>query len=107
MYVDFSAGNKDYKLRLSTRAIVQLEKNIACNPLSIFGRGDTIPAVTTMVYVLHAALQQFNHGITLDDAYGIFDNWIADGHTVTEFIPVIVDIYKTSGLIPEDVEEKN
>ena len=107
MYVDFTAGNKDYKLRLSTREIVKLEKNIGCNPLSIFGKGDTIPPITTMVYVLHASLQQYNHGITLDDAFGIFDNWVADGHTMTEFIPVIVDIYRTSGLIPEETDEKN
>lgn len=28
MYVDFNAGGKDYKLRLSTRNIVSLEKFI-------------------------------------------------------------------------------
>ena len=108
LYVDFTAGNKDYKLRLPTRQIVCLEKQLGCNPLSIFGDGDTIPTITTMVYVLYASLQQLNHGISLDDAFNIFDDYLADGHAVTDFIPVIIDIYKVSGIIKNDDEsEKN
>lgn len=107
MYIDFNAGNKSYKLRLATRAIVQLEKAIGCNPLAIFGKGDTLPPITTMVQVLHAAMQQYNHGITLDDTYTIFDEWLADGHASTDFIQVIVDIYKVSGLIQQGTDEKN
>ena len=109
MYIDFSAGNKEYKLRLNTRAIVALEKAIGCNPLAIFGAGDTIPTITTMVTILHAALQQYHHNITMADAYTIFDEYLADGNAMTDFIPVILDIYRESGLIRDnkDVEEKN
>ena len=109
-YIDFTAGNKEYKLRLTTRDIVTLEKMLGCNPLAIFGNGDTIPTITTMVYVLHASLKQLNHGITLDGAFDIFDAYLADGHAMTDFLPVILDIYKASGLIRTDnneVEEKN
>ena len=107
MYLDFSAGNKDYKLRLSTRNIVLLEKQLGCNPLTIFGKGDTIPTITTMVTILHASLQQYHHGINLNDAYDIFDTWLADGHTMTDFLTVIIDIYKVSGIIQNENEEKN
>ena len=109
MYTDFHAGNKDYKLRLNTRAIVALEKMIGCNPLAIFGAGDTIPTITTMVAILHASLQAYEHGVTLADAYDIFDNYLADGHAMTDFIPVILDIYRQSGLIREakEIDEKN
>lgn len=109
MYLDFTAGNKDYKLRLSTRNTVMLEKQLGCNPLAIFGSGDTIPTITQMVNILYASLIQYNHGITLNDAYDIFDAYLADGHTMTDFIQVIVDIYKTSGLIKTEgsEEEKN
>lgn len=106
-YINFVAGNKEYKLRLSTRAIVALEKQLGCNPLSIFGDGDTLPTITTMVYVLHASLQQLNHGITLNDAYDIFDTYLADGHTMTDFLPVMIEIYKVSGLIGNEDTEKN
>jgi hypothetical protein len=105
-YIDFEAGNKAYKLRLNTRGIVLLEKQLGCNPLNIFGaNGETIPTITVMVAILHASMQQYNHGITLNDAYDIFDSWLADGHSTTDFIPVILEIYKTSGIIPKDVNE--
>ena len=107
MYVDFCAGGKEYKLRLTTRATIALEKQIGCNPLLIFGNGDTIPTITTMVAVLHASLQQLEHGITLNDAYDIFDCWLEDGHIMTEFIPVIMEIYKVSGLVQQDKAGKN
>lgn len=108
-YVDFTAGNKAYKLRLNTRNTVMLEKALGCNPLSIFGDGETIPSITIMVNVLFASLQQYHHGITLNDAYDIFDSYLDDGNAVTDFIPMILDIYKASGIIRDTKEnaEKN
>ena len=105
-YIDFEVGNKTYKLRLSTRNIVLLEKQLGTNPLSIFGNGETVPTITVMVAILHAALQQYNHGITLNDAYDIFDDYLAEGHSSIDFIPVIIDIYRASGIIPKDNKEE-
>lgn len=112
LYFDFEAGNKAYKLRLNTRNTVQLERALGCNPLSIFGDGDTIPTVTAMVQILHASLQAMEHGITLEKAYDIFDAWLEDGHSATDFIPIVLEIYKVSGIIRNDtpkgeVDEKN
>jgi hypothetical protein len=107
LYVDFNAGNKEYKLRLNTRDVISLEKGLGCNPLAIFGNGDTIPTITTMVRILHSSMRKYHHNITLDDAYDIFDEWLEDGHTITDFIQIIIDIYKVSGLIKNEVEEKN
>jgi hypothetical protein len=104
-YIDFEAGNKSYKLRLTTRNIVLLEKQLGCNPINIFGNGDTVPTITVMVAVLHASLQQYHHGITLNDAYDIFDAYMADGHSSVDFIPTILEIYKASGIVPKDNEE--
>ena len=105
MYVDFTAGGKDYKLRLNTRNIIALEKQIGMSPLAIFD-GETFPTITTMVCILWASLQQLNHGITLNDAYDIFDAYLEDGHDVMEFYLVILEIYKVSGLM-KDNNEKN
>lgn len=110
LWYDFEAGNKAYKLRLNTRNTVTLEKALGCNPLSIFGNGETIPTVTQMAQILFASLQQYHHGITLNDAFDIFDSYLDDGHSVTDFIPVILEIYKASGIIRTDskeVSEKN
>jgi hypothetical protein len=107
MYIDFEAGNKNYKLRLNTRNTVVLEKQLGCNPLSIFGDGNKIPTVTAMVTILYSSLQQYNHGITLNDAYDIFDKWLEDGHSSTDFIPVILEIYQASGLVPKDAKPED
>lgn len=106
-YVEFEVGAKAYKLRLNTRNLVILEKTIGCNPLQIFGvSGDTVPSITAMVAVLHASLQQYHHGITMNDAYDIFDNYLED-HSTVDFLPVILEVYKASGIIPKDTDGKN
>lgn len=99
-YVDFETGKNTYKLRLTTRNVVALEKQLGCNPLLIFGDGDTVPTVATMVAVLHSSLQALEHGISLDDTYSIFDEWLEAGHNAVEFVNIILEIYKASGLIP-------
>ncbi|MBR4419971.1 MAG: hypothetical protein IKT32_03745 [Clostridia bacterium] len=89
--------------------MIALEKALGANPLSIFdAEGNTMPPVTALVAVLHASLQQYNHGISMADAYDIFDAYIEDGNSVDKFIYVVLDIYRESGLIPKEVEdEKN
>lgn len=104
LYTEFTVGTDVYKLRLNTRAIIVLEKQLGCNPISIFGNGDTIPTISTMVSILHASLQQFQHSITLDNAYDIFDKYLDEGHTMTDFVPVIIEVFKVSGLIKTDVK---
>lgn len=107
LYTDFTVKDNQYKLRLNTRNIVNLEKQLGCNPMAIFGDGTTIPKITIMVQILHNALQQYQSNITLDKAYDIFDEWLDDGHNMTEFLGIIVEIYKVSGIIPEETNEKN
>lgn len=108
MYLDFEAGNKVYKLRLNTRNVIALEKQLGKNPMAIFGSdGSQMPTVSEMVAVLWASLQQYQHNITMNDAYDIFDNYLADNHTMIDFFPILFDIYKVSGLIPRDKEENS
>ena len=105
IYKEFKVGDKVYKLRLTTKDICDLETDITCNPLMIFGKnGDRVPTVSIMVAVLYRSLQSLNHGISREEAFNIFDEWLEkEDKVVTDFIKVIVDIYKVSGLI-KDVE---
>ena len=104
-YIDFHAGNKDYKLRLNVRNTIALEKQLGQNPLTIFGNGDTLPTMTTMISILHFSLQQYQHGITMNDAYDIFEEWLAEGNAITDFVPIIIEIYKASGIIKGETEK--
>lgn len=111
MYFDFETNEQTYKLRLTTKTIMDLERKIGGNPLSIFGNGTRIPSVTEMVSILHYSLQSMQHNITFEKAASIFDNYLSEGHTVTDFIQVIVGVYRVSGIIQNedngDGEEKN
>ena len=107
-YIDFEAGNKSYKLRLNTRNIVALEKTLGRNPMAIFFEADgneRIPTITEMVSILHCSLQQFNHGLSMNDAFDIFDDYVGEGHSTLEFIKVIMELYQASGLMPKNEEE--
>lgn len=110
MYTLFTVKGTEYKLRLTTKNIVQLEKLIGCNPLMVFGaKGDRVPTLTEMVNILYCSLLTYNHGIGLNKTYEIFDDYL-ESNTLTEFVPVIIEIYKASGIIAKDKvteEEKN
>lgn len=104
-YVAFNVGNKEYKLKLNVRNTVALERQLGVNPVAIFGDGDTMPTITQMVSILHSSLQAYQHNISLNDAYDIFDNWLNDGNSMMDFLQVIIDIYKVSGIIKNDTEK--
>ena len=108
MYTDFNAGNKDYKLKLSVGSIVALEKRLGKNPVAIFGfdeNNPVIPTVTDMIAILWASAQDAHHGISYTDAQNIFQEWLDDGHIPTDFIKVITEIYKASGIFKNDKKD--
>lgn len=107
MYYDFTANGKQYKLRINIRNTVALEKKLGVNPIAIFGNGETIPTVNNMVDVLHFSLQQYQHNIGYNETLEIFEEWLNDGHTMLDFIPIILEIYKVSGIVGNEGNEKN
>lgn len=111
MYVDFAAGGKEYKLRLNTRGVVLLEKELGCNPVLLFvGKNNQsrVPTVEEMMIIFNHTLKAYQPNLTIDDAYDIFDKWIEEGHIITEFVAIIVEVYRQSGLFKkEEADEKN
>ena len=105
LFKRFEVGGRTYKLAMNTRSVIELEKKLGCYPISVFCDGDRVPTVTDMINILSAALQRFEHGLTQNDAISIFDTWLDEGHNIAEFIPVILDVYKVSGLISSENEE--
>ena len=109
IYYSFNVKDKEYKARLTAKTCIDLEKKLGTNPLNVMMSMDEkkMPSLDVLITILHYSLVQYQHGLTLDDAYKVFDAWLADGHTMTDFIQVIVDIFKASGLIQDDRSEKN
>lgn len=108
LYSLITINGKDYRCRLSTRNAVELERKMGKNPLNIFMKmadGNVYPNLDDMMMIFHASLQKYHHGITLEEAYNIFDEYVDEGHTLIDFIPFILEIFQNSGFIPKETEE--
>lgn len=115
-YVEFKAGEQTYKLRLDTKSLILLERSLKKNPISIIqdclvkvnGKVEFVPpTVTVMTNILHAALQPFHQGTSPEKTYEIFDAWIDDGHQVSDFENVILELYYNGGLLSKGSKAKN
>lgn len=107
MYVEMTAGSHTYMLKLTVRGIVQLEKDLGYNPLQMFMGidEDVLPKLGDIIRVLHRTMQPFNHGISLDDTYDIYEDFIQDGHTMWDIIPVLINVFIEAGFLPKGEEE--
>ena len=106
-YVEFNVSGKEYKLRLSVRSVVALEKALGKNPIYIFmnKENNNIPTIEEMVMVLAHALKAYHPELTMDDAYDLFDKWIDEEHIMGDFVQVLTELYILSGLFKK--QEKN
>ena len=109
LYTTLTVKDRDYKLRLNAKSCVDLEKKLGTNPINVFMGmvNDNIkfPTLNVLINILHQSMQALEHGITIDKTYEIYDAFIEEGHSMTDLIPVIIDVFKVSGLLPEDTEE--
>ena len=113
LYSDFKVGDKELKLRLDSRSCVALERKLGKSPLSIFmDAKDSLPKLEELILILHSSLQKYNQGYTEDKTYDLYDEYVEEGNTFTDFIPVIMDIFKVSGffedaeVVEDEVEKK-
>ena len=114
MFTELNIGNETYKLRLTTRTSIALEKALGYNPLSMFMDMDNgnMPKLTDMLIILHSMLQSMNHGINLDKTYDLFDTYVADGHNLFDLVPVFIEVFQECGYMAKtnssiETDEKN
>ena len=104
LYTVLNVGDKEYKCRLTAKACVDLERKLGQNPLNIFTeiqKSNELPTVEDMIMILHASLQAMEHNISLDDTYAIYDEFVDEGNSLLELIPIIIEIFKVSGFFKE------
>lgn len=106
LYTEINIKGTDYKLRIDSRACVALEKRLGKSPLDVFisTQNGSLPRLAEVIAILHAALQKYNHGITEDKTYDLYDEYIEEGGTFTDLIPIVLEIFKVSGFFKEDEE---
>lgn len=109
LMTNITIGNKNYELRLNTRASIQLEKALGFNPINMFMaiEGGEMPRLSDMLIMLHAMLQPLNHGITIDKVYDLYDTYVEDGHNLFDLVPVFIEVFQNAGYMAktEDTEK--
>ena len=107
LFSEIKIGDKELKLRLDSRSCVSLERKLGKNPLSIFMNEDkSLPKLEDLIAIFHASLQKYNQGYNEEKTYDLYDEYINEGNTFIDLIPVIMDIFKVSGFFKESEVEK-
>ena len=101
LYTTLKVQDEEYKLRLTTKTSVQLEKSLGYNPISMLMQIDNgvMPKMGDILIMLQAMLSTYQHGYNMDKTYELFD-----------LIPVFVEVFQNSGYISavdEEEETKN
>ena len=95
----WEVGGQSYKLKLKTSAIVELESKYKTNLMNIMGSGQGgMLALSVMLDVAHAAMKDWNHGITKNGVMDIFNRYIEEGGSQLSFyMTVYMEIFTVSG----------
>lgn len=107
-FVPLTIGEKEYKLRLDTKNTTALEKIVGTNPVNVLmevSEGQ-LPTVSFVAACLHASLQKFQTGMTMTKVYDLLDEAAEEDKTAIDFIPTLMEVFQTSGLIPKDKKEE-
>lgn len=99
-------ANKELKCRLGSQQIVDLEKKLGGKNVLKVLMDDEVPSLTMVLTVLHASLQQLEHGYTMQEVYNLYDNFIEDGGVYTDLIPKLIEILEVSGFFKKPEQGK-
>lgn len=101
LYTELKIGEESYKLRLTTKASIALEKALGYNPITMLMEIDNgvMPKLGDCLIMLQSMLQTYHHGYTMEKVYDLFDAYVADGKNMFDLIPVFVEVFENSGYI--------
>ena len=107
MYSEITIKNETYKLRLNTRASVSLEKALGRSPLTVLMEMDNgeMPKLQDMLIIFHSCLQSMNHNMNLDKVYDLFDDYVDEGHTIFDLVPIFIEVFQESGYLNKPSEK--
>lgn len=96
--------DKELKLRIDTKNSIALEKRLGTNPLNVLmeAQNGRIPSFEALLLIFHASLQKFQHGISMEKVYDIYDAFVEEGHDMTEFMELMIGVLGVSGYMKMD-----
>lgn len=107
-YTIFRVDDKEFKLRATASSIVALEKQLGGqNPLNVLMglESGQLPSITATLHILHAAMQKYHHGMTIQKVMELYDEYVESGKNYTDLIPVLMEVFEISGFFPKTKTE--
>lgn len=96
-FATWEVGGNEYKLKLKTAVICQIESKLGDNLLSIVTKGE-IPPLFIMLTIVQGAAQAYHHNLKYADVQNLFDTYCEEGGTqLTLFADVVMPIMIASG----------
>ena len=93
----WEVNGTEYKLKLKTATVGQLEEKLGRSLIAVFGT-DGMPPLSVMLTIVHGAMKDWNANIKRSDVDELFDRYLEEGGSQLEFFATIfMDIYKVSG----------
>lgn len=104
LYTELFIGGESYKLRLTTKTSIALEKALGYNPIAMLMDIDNgvMPKLGDVLIMLQAMLQPYHHGMNMDKVYDLFDKYVDEGHSMFDLIPVFIEVFQESGYISQN-----
>lgn len=116
LYITETIAGKDYKLRLGAQNCVDVEKKLGKSVLDVLlamapneeggsVKGIAAARINEICIILQGAMQRYQHGITLENVFDLYDEHIDQGGTYEDFIKYINDVLEVSGFLSKTAEE--
>lgn len=104
----WEVGGKEYKLKLNTATITQLETKYKTNLMNIMGTGEGgMPALTVMLDIAQNAMKDWQHGVSKAMVADLFDKYLAEGGSQLQFYTsVYMNIFAVSGFFSTTLTEQ-
>lgn len=105
-FYTLNIGDREFDARLSTRDVVNLEKKLGTNPLNILMsmQEGGLPQTGVLLTIVQAAAKEGGKTLKMDLWFDLYDEFVAEGKSITDLLEIVVEIFQVSGLIPEEEE---
>lgn len=100
-YFEWEIKGRAYKLKLTSDVIVKLEQKFKRNLITVL-TDDGLPPLSTMLTVVQASMQMYQHGITYYSVQQLYDAYVEDGGDQLGLLSnVIMPLMSVSGFFTE------
>lgn len=98
-YAVWKVGEEEYKLKFSSAAVVDAENKLGKSLLRSLEEIDKVSVQTILIW---AAMQRFQHGVTISAVYKIYDDYMDDGGSLDQLLDVLMKALELSGFMNEN-----